>query len=56
MLGGLLIGGLLGSLFMGHGFASGIMSWLMLGIALILLLISLYKLIKIYNLSNKIIR
>lgn len=33
MLGGLLVGGLLASLFMGHGFASGIMSWLILGAA-----------------------
>ena len=31
MLGGLLIGGLLTSLFMGHGFASGLMSWLVIG-------------------------
>jgi predicted lipid-binding transport protein (Tim44 family) len=33
MLGGLLVGGLLATLFMGHGFASGIMSWLILGVA-----------------------
>lgn len=33
VLGGLLIGGLLGSLLMGNGFASGMMSWLLLGIA-----------------------
>ncbi len=33
MLGGLLVGGLLASLFMGHGFASGIMSWLLLAAA-----------------------
>ena len=33
ILGGLLVGGLLASLFMGHGFASGIMSWLLLGAA-----------------------
>jgi predicted lipid-binding transport protein (Tim44 family) len=33
MLGGLLVGGLLASLFMGHGFASGMMSWLILGLA-----------------------
>ncbi|KTD71308.1 Tim44 domain-containing protein [Legionella tucsonensis] len=31
LLSGLLIGGLLTSLFMGHGFASGIMSWLVVG-------------------------
>ncbi|RUR09521.1 Tim44 domain-containing protein [Legionella sp. km772] len=33
MLGGLLVGGLLASLFMGNGFANGIMSWLILGAA-----------------------
>jgi len=33
MLGGMLVGGLLASLFMGHGFASGVMSWLMLAVA-----------------------
>lgn len=33
VLGGLLVGGLLASLFMGHGFASGIMSWLLLAAA-----------------------
>lgn len=33
LLSGLLIGGLLGSLFMGHGFANGMMSWLILGAA-----------------------
>lgn len=33
MLGGLLVGGLLASLFMGNGFANGIMSWLLLGAA-----------------------
>ncbi|MBI2786849.1 MAG: Tim44 domain-containing protein [Legionella longbeachae] len=31
LFGGLLIGGLLTSLFMGHGFASGILSWLIVG-------------------------
>ncbi len=31
LLGGLLIGGLLTSLFMGHGLASGILSWLVVG-------------------------
>lgn len=31
LLGGLLIGGLLTSLFMGHGLASGLMTWLILG-------------------------
>lgn len=34
LLGGLLIGGLLTSLFMGHGFASGILSWLIVGAVL----------------------
>lgn len=33
VLGGMLAGGLLASLFMGHGFASGIMSWLLLAAA-----------------------
>lgn len=33
MLGGMLIGGLLASLFMGNGFASGMMSWLLLAAA-----------------------
>lgn len=33
ILGGLLVGGLLASLFMGHGVTSGIMSWLILGAA-----------------------
>ncbi|KTD79212.1 Tim44 domain-containing protein [Legionella waltersii] len=32
VLGGLLAGGLLASLFMGNGFASGLMSWLFIGI------------------------
>ena len=32
ILGGLLVGGLLASLFMGHGFASGLLSWLAVGI------------------------
>lgn len=31
LLGGLLIGGLLTSLFMGHGLASGLMTWIILG-------------------------
>lgn len=31
VLGGMLVGGLLASLFMGHGFANGIMTWLILG-------------------------
>ena len=30
-LGGLLVGGLLASLFMGHGFGTGILTWLLLG-------------------------
>lgn len=33
MLGGLLVGGLLASLFMGHGLTSGLFSWLLLGAA-----------------------
>lgn len=33
ILGGMLVGGLLASLFMGHGFANGIMSWLLLAAA-----------------------
>jgi len=32
MLGGLLIGGVLASLFMGHGLGTGILSWLILGL------------------------
>lgn len=31
MLGGLVVGGLLASLFMGHGLGAGLLSWLMLG-------------------------
>ena len=42
MLGGLLVGGLLASLFMGHGLASGLLSWLILG-AGVLFLINLYR-------------
>lgn len=34
LLGGLLIGGLLTSLFMGHGLASGLLSWLLIGAVL----------------------
>lgn len=34
ILGGLLVGGLLASLFMGNGLASGLMTWLLLGAAL----------------------
>jgi len=33
LFGGMLVGGLLASLFMGHGLASGLMSWLILGAA-----------------------
>lgn len=33
VLGGMLVGGLLASLFMGHGFANGIMTWLILAAA-----------------------
>ncbi|MFA5960145.1 MAG: Tim44-like domain-containing protein [Tatlockia sp.] len=42
MLGGLLIGGLLASLFMGHGLASGLFSWLLVG-GLLLVLFNLFK-------------
>lgn len=42
MLGGLLVGGLLASLFMGHGLGAGIMSWLMMG-ALALIVMSFLK-------------
>ncbi len=41
-LGGLLVGGLLASLFMGHGFGTGILSWLMIG-ALIFFVVSFLK-------------
>ncbi len=37
ILGGMLIGGLLTSLFMGHGFGTGLMTWLILGGAIFLL-------------------
>lgn len=37
-LGGLLAGGLLASLFMGHGLGTGILSWLFVGIALLFLI------------------
>lgn len=37
MLGGLLIGGLLASLFMGNGLANGLMSWLIVGVVLLLI-------------------
>ena len=42
LLGGMLIGGLLTSLFMGHGFATGIITWLVLG-AVLLFLITLFR-------------
>lgn len=42
VLGGLLIGGLLASLFMGHGLATGIISWLILG-SLILFALMLFR-------------
>lgn len=42
LLGGLLIGGLLTSLLMGHGFASGIMSWLIMG-SLIFFLVTMFR-------------
>jgi len=35
---GMLMGGLLTSLFMGHGFASGIMSWFFLGMIVLLVM------------------
>lgn len=35
-LGGLLVGGLLASLFMGHGLGAGILTWVMLGMVLFL--------------------
>ncbi len=34
VLGGLLIGGLLASLFMGHGFGSGLLTWLIIGLGI----------------------
>ena len=37
VLGGLLIGGLLASLFMGNGLASGLLSWLAIGVVILLL-------------------
>ncbi len=42
ILGGMLIGGLLTSLFMGHGLASGLLSWLVIG-ALIFFAINLFR-------------
>ena len=42
LLGGLLIGGLLTSLLMGHGFASGMISWLILG-SLIFFLVTMFR-------------
>ena len=42
ILGGVLAGGLLASLLMGHGLATGILSWLILG-ALVLFTISLWQ-------------
>ncbi|KTC92451.1 Tim44-like domain-containing protein [Fluoribacter dumoffii] len=42
VLSGLLIGGLLTSLFMGHGFASGILSWLIMG-AIIFFLVGFFR-------------
>ena len=37
-LSGLLMGGLLASLFMGHGFGSMLMSWMLLGLAVVIIL------------------
>jgi predicted lipid-binding transport protein (Tim44 family) len=42
ILGGLLVGGLLASLFMGHGFTSGIFAWLLVG-GLIFLLVNFMR-------------
>lgn len=42
VLGGMLVGGLLASLFMGHGLASGLFSWLLVG-GIALFLFSLWK-------------
>lgn len=42
VLGGLLIGGLLTSLFMGHGLASGLMSWIVIG-ALIFFAVNFFR-------------
>lgn len=42
LLGGMLIGGLLASLFMGNGFANGIMTWLILG-AVIFFIVQFFK-------------
>lgn len=42
MLGGLLVGGLLASLFMGNGFASGMLSWLIIGV-LVLVCVNLFR-------------
>lgn len=41
-LGGLLLGGLLATLFMGHGLASGLLSWLILG-SLVLFVVSFMR-------------
>lgn len=37
MFSGLLIGSLLTSLFMGHGFAAGMFSWFMLGLVVVMI-------------------
>lgn len=42
LLGGLLLGGLLTSLFMGHGFGTGLLTWLILG-GLVLFLMNLFR-------------
>jgi len=42
LLGGMLIGGLLTSLFMGHGFGTGLLTWLIVG-GLILFAINLFR-------------
>jgi predicted lipid-binding transport protein (Tim44 family) len=41
-VGGLLIGGLLTSLFMGHGFANGLMSWIILG-AILFFIVNFFR-------------
>lgn len=42
ILGGMLIGGLLTSLFMGHGFANGLMTWLILG-SIIFFIVTMFR-------------
>lgn len=42
VLGGLLVGGLLASLFMGHGLTTGLISWLIVG-AIVFFLVNLFR-------------